>query len=65
MWAVDTSGHSIDVPSEGLRDKCDSHSQGNPHLLLLLLLFIPPLLLCVGAFLASQIHTVEPHFSKA
>lgn len=59
MWAADTSGNSLAVPSEGLRDKCDSHSQGIPHLLLL------PLLLCVGDFSASQIHTTEPHFSKA
>lgn len=59
MWAVDVSRHVVDVPSEGLRDKCGSQGQGNPHPLL------PPLPFCGDAFLASQIHTVGSRFSNA
>lgn len=30
MWAVDMSRHTVDVPSEGLRNKCGLQDPGNP-----------------------------------
>jgi len=59
MWAVNMSRHTVDVPSEVLRDKRDCHGQGNPHCLRL------PLPLCGDDFLACHIYTVGPHFSNA